>query len=267
MPNRIFRRSHSITHATARSSRTRKGLSLKWVRILSITCALGLITAAAIVLKPQHVVPVITGLECTDVAGANCPDSVLQHLSPLLGQPLLFTDLLGESKQLLAATGFTVSQYQRVLPGTVRLAIEPLETLFYLDYEGSNTTTAVTAGGATIGAPETLRLEVLQITSIDSVTNQTIQSNSHVPAWLLQAVAELAVFFDTSQLRPEKILLRTPFELELELAGEGRPILINPQEITTNLERLTMVKSDQYTDIASPSGALDVRFRLPVLRI
>ncbi len=211
--------------------------------------------------------PTIKGIECRGVADADCPDNVLQHLSPLLGQPLLFTDTLGESNQLLAATGFTVSQYQRVLPGTIRLTIEPLETLFYLDYEDGNTAIAVTAGGATIGAPKTLRPEVLHITSIDNVTNQTIQSNSQVPAWLLQAIVELAVFVDRSQLRPEKILLRTPFEIELELIGEDRPILINPQEITINLERLTMVKSDQYTDIASPSGALDVRFRLPVLRI
>lgn len=264
--DRVFRRPSSLTHTGARKIRAQKGTVVPVLRLALVAFVLGLLVVAVIFTKPRFNFPRVKTITCMLEDTTVCPQSVTDQLQQLLEKPLLFTALHADASQVVEPLGFSVVGYRRILPNQLELTLRTIDILLYLEYQDG--ITAITTTGVklptTVAAVDS---SYLQLHSLDPVTNETLEKTGRLPHWLLETMKQLQLFFTDTGFVPDSMTLDSPFQLTLVLTHQARPILINPQESALNLHRLSSIlKSDQFTAVASTSATLDVRFRLPVLR-
>lgn len=268
----VFRRTRSIQHTMARAQRHQPKQSRaphsQTLRLLVVVGCLGLLLGVVVVLwQSQRLpeLPTVRHIDCRLLDGTDCPAPVSTQLQPLIGQPLLFTALESDLQQLTTPIGIKVVKYERVIPETIRVVIAPLDVLFYL--EDQEKTVAVTSAGSKLSLPVEQQAQLITLHVVDSSLSNQLEVSTEVPTWLLGLIKDLYAFFSQEDQLLEQATLRSPFELELKLLNQSHPVLLNPQESALNLGRLSFIlKSGQYTELATPSAMLDVRFRLPVLR-
>jgi hypothetical protein len=225
----------------------------------------GLVVTMLVVGGPALSLPSIQNINCSQATGEPCPTPVIDALTQLQQQPLLFSSIDQRATQLLAPTGYVVKKYVRTLPDTLELTVAPLDIRFYLRYDEKMV--AIAANGAQLLTNATPDDSKLHITIADQAIITNLKTSPVAPTWLVNSISPLEQFFLTTNLEPSAITLRSPFTLELLLQDKSNPILLNPQELSLNLARVsTILKDESIMQRASASATLDARFRLPVLR-
>ncbi len=247
-----------------RSPPTKTAISAHFVRSLFAVLCFGLAVGFIFVVHPQ-IIGNIEEVECHLPNDSLCPQEVVAELQHLKGQRLLFSALKTKLDHILQPVGYTTESYARVMPHTLRVVPRLMQLSFYLTASGQ--TLAVTTIGEVIPAPTKIDPSLLHLLIQDEQVSVLLSSTRTIPPWLQQTVRSLEHFFTVMNVHPTRIIVQSPFEVELQLDQVPHRIIINPQESTLNLARLSSIlKSNPDFDRASPSATIDVRFRLPVLR-
>lgn len=202
-----------------------------------------------------EIFPVITTIECFTTQEEQCQSNVTAVLQTALGRtPLLFSNIPLTVYDPLVNTGFLLTKYQRQWPSTVRVVVTPAPLVYQIK----------TSSGA-YGVMSDRRIVTLHEPQqvLNTVHMQdSIRPRDFAPPWLHTTIVNTVAV-----IHPTSMHLISPVELRVTVEEGPMEFILNPQEIEENLSRMhAIVTSTETTRLASVSGELDVRLRLPVLR-
>lgn len=217
----------------------------------------------------------VRAIECQTTGAQLCPESIAPALYQLVGQRLLFNDLsmqLSDVPEL--AQRFTVKKIDKNLLGSIRIQLQPVSIAYLVDSDSVEYLTTQNGG------------LIEKNTASDSLGDQCIfelhPENSDDPentplageGLLLrmepkthQKILELLDILEVNDLSCQSVTYQNSQRWLLKLASLDKIVVINPEELVTNLDRLSLLlRDDQAIQPDDTNQYIDVRFKLPVLR-
>lgn len=210
-------------------------------------------------------VPTITRVVCfNQTSSSACSPMWQATVESLIGQPILFSDPESLLSSSVANQGAYLTSYERVWPNQINITLSALPLMYQLQTPTMRVGVLADASAVFLDA-EQREGPVVRI-------DDEMITDGRIPMWLHQALSEVVLnesFVKHAQRSGSSLDMQlvSPVELRLTPDNSNLSFIMDPQEISNDLARLDFLfQADSIARLATISGEVDLRLRLPVLR-
>lgn len=216
-----------------------------------------------------RIMPKIQRVECTMLTDSAetepCLPPLAAALSPLVGRGWLGSDIPTQANTVLTDLGWRVSRYSYQLPGTLKLVLvqDPWSYQILSGDQVWNVSATGQPMRSFTAASDSAQLRVSLRSSASAW-----QPPQPIPTDLHESLLR---YLDFARQFPSQVPASLSWEEPQRLSGvlpqAPTTIMIDPAEMAIDLERLRLILQGWDPLTATASHQLDLRFKLPVLRI
>ncbi|MCA9373240.1 hypothetical protein KC921_04055 [Candidatus Woesebacteria bacterium] len=217
----------------------------------------------------------VRAIDCRTTDSQPCPDSIAPALYQLVGQRVLFTDLSTQLSDIPeVAQRFTVQKIDKNLLGSITIELQPVSIVYIVNNNGVEYLTTKSGGlveknDASDSLGDQCMFELQPENAEDPESNliEGTGASLRLEPKTHQKILELLDSLEKNNLSCQTITYQTNQRWLLKLASLEKIVVINPEELVTNLDRLSLLlRDDQAIQPDDANQYIDVRFKLPVLR-